>query len=544
MPVVELDWTELEGMVGRDRSTIEERIPMLGADVERIDDESIEVEFFPDRPDLFSIEGVARALRGSLGVETGCPSYDVGDPVKELEVDGSVEGVRPWISGAVVRGMDLGKVASLMGLQERLHMGPGRGRKKVSIGIHELSAVEGDLVYSAADPTRKSFVPLDSPGEMDLEEIAGSHPKGGYASIVAESPRWPVIEDEVGVISFPPVINSLRTEIDASTRDLLLEITGTEREDVDDAMAVVCSALSDRGGALEAVELTGSVERVTPEMEPETWRMDPAYVRDLLGLDISDGAITESLGEMRMTCEAEGRELVVDVPRYRSDVMHRADVAEDVAIGFGYEEVEPEFPDTPGIGGVHGAEVLAEDLRDLMTGLGFLEVMTLTLGNRVRDYLSLRRTVSDERAVLDNPISEEHTQVRTDLLPSLLEILEHNRHRDLPQRVFEYAEVVRNGESRYRLGALSLHEEADFTEARAVVEALSREVASGLEVAESGDPAFLEGRRGSVIRDGEEVGVFGELHPEVLENFGLLHPAAGLELNAPRFTKRRISGEV
>lgn len=534
MPVVELDWDELTGMTGADRDTIEERVPMMGADVERVNDDTIDVEFFPDRPDLFSIEGVALALRGFLGEETGCPAYDVAEPGTVMEVDGSVRGVRPCVVAAVVRDADLGErgVQSIMRLQENLHRGPGRDRAKVSIGLHDLSGVRGDLRYEAVDPSGTAFLSLDSSREMTMEEVAEEHSKGGYASIVEGSNEWPVIRDGDGVISFPPVINAARTELAPGTRDVLIEITGTDQGALEDALAVLCAAFVERGGDLEAVRLTGELEGETPVLEPETWTLDPSYVRDLLGIDLSDHAIEEALGRMRMSASTVDGELIVEVPRYRSDVLHRADLAEDVAIGFGYDEVEPEFPETPGIGGVHPVEERGQKLREVMTGLGFLEVMTLTLGNEDRDYRDLNRGVSGRRTTLENPISEDHTMVRTTLLPSLLEILSHNRHRDLPQRVFEYGEVVLDAESRYGLCALSIGDEADFTEVRALADAVMREVGTGYEVEESGDGALMAGRRADLVVDGERVGVFGEVHPEVLESFGLIHPVAALEVSA------------
>lgn len=541
MPVVELDWDELTEMSGASRERIEEKLPMMGADVERVLPDAIDVEFFPDRPDLFSIEGVARALRAFLCGESGCPEYAVSPATREMDVDASVSDVRPHGVAAVVRNVELGEsgVKSMMALQENLHHGPGRERKRVAIGLHDLDHVEGDLVYEAVDPGEERFVPLEREGEMTMREVAEDHPKGGYADIVKGHDEWPVIRDGSGIVSFPPVINSRRTEVTGDTTDVLVECTGTDEDALDDALAVVVSALVERGGDVEAVRLAGAASGETPDMEPETWTLDPTYVRDLLGLDISDSSVAKGLGRMCISASKVDGTFIVRVPPYRSDIMHPRDLVEDVVIGFGYDEVEPEFPETPGIGRVHEVERLGRDLRDVMTGLGFLEAMTLTLGNEDRDYRDIGRTPKQSRAVLENPISEDHTLVRTDLLPSLLEILRHNRHRDLPQRVFEYGEVVRDAESRHRLAALSAHEDADFTEARSLLDAVLNECSvTEYEVRESDDRAFFEGRRGDVYRDGERVGVFGELHPETLDSFGLLHPVAALELDAEKLTKR------
>lgn len=543
MPVVKLDWDELEELTGGKRAEIEDRLPMMGADVERTRPDGIDVEFFPDRPDLFSIEGVARALRNFLCHGDEFPEYQVAPASLELEVEPSVSHVRPFAVAAVVRNVELGEsgVTSMMALQENLHNGPGRGRKRVAIGLHDLSAVEGDLVYGTADPSEVSLVPLERDDEMTLRQVAKDHPKGEYADIVKEHDEWPIIRDDAGIISFPPVINAERTRVTSDTTDLLVECTGTDEEALDDVLAIVVSALVERGGTVEAVRLTGTAAGKTPDMEPETWTLDPKYVRKLLGLHISDSSVSNSLDRMCISASKVNGTFIVKVPPYRADIMHPRDLVEDVAIGFGYDEVEPEFPDTPGIGRVHPVEQLGAELREVMTGLGFLEVMTLTLGNEQRDYRDLRRKVARNRATLENPISQDHTMVRTDLLASLLDILTHNRHRDLPQHVFEYGEVVRDADSKYRLAALSIHDDADFTEARSLLDAVLRECAlepSSFEVQESEDPAFFDGRRADVYRADEKVGVFGEIHPEVLETFGLLHPVVALEMDAEKLTRR------
>jgi phenylalanyl-tRNA synthetase beta chain len=120
--------------------------------------------------------------------------------------------------------------------------------------------------------------------------------------------------------------------------------------------------------------------------------------------------------------------------------------------------------------------------------------------------------------------------VRPTILPNLLEILSINQHRELPQRIFEVGEVVLGCKTGQRLGAVAIHPQANFTEIQAVVDALLRERSIEYEVAESDDPAFIEGRRADIMIKGERAGVLGEIHPEVISNFGLEHPIIGFEI--------------
>jgi phenylalanyl-tRNA synthetase beta chain len=130
-----------------------------------------------------------------------------------------------------------------------------------------------------------------------------------------------------------------------------------------------------------------------------------------------------------------------------------------------------------------------------------------------------------------HPITEDHTLLRTDLLPLLLEICQLNRHRELPQRVFCVGDVVRGVDTFQKTAWVSIHPAADFTEAYAHADAICRELALPFTVGESEDPAFIDGRRGDILVNGKPAGVFGEIHPAVLNAFELEHSIAAMELD-------------
>jgi phenylalanyl-tRNA synthetase beta chain len=130
-----------------------------------------------------------------------------------------------------------------------------------------------------------------------------------------------------------------------------------------------------------------------------------------------------------------------------------------------------------------------------------------------------------------HPISEEHTVVRTDILPLLLEMLQVNRHRELPQCLFATGDVITSLTTSQRLAAVSTHGAADFSEVYGVTDAVLRELGIAYTVTESGDPAFIEGRRADILVDGKIAGVFGEIHPAVLNAFELEHPVVAFELD-------------
>ncbi len=528
-------YEDLEQMVGAGRELIMARMAMMGADIGKSNEEDyVDVEFFPDRPDLYSSEGVARALQGFLDLKVGLPEYQVHPGEIVVKVDPSVESVRPIIGCAVVRDLEFSDPAieSLMDLQEDLHWGLGRNRRKVAIGVHDISRVVPPFTYFAADPSFE-FVPLDFEDKLSMRDILSRHPKGiGYASILEGFDRYPLITDARGdVLSFPPIINGELTRVRDDTRDLFIDVTGTDPV-VYKALNIVVTALAERGGRIESVRVKRPQgDLILPDLAPARWKVKVDEARGLIGFDLTVEELAACLERMRFGSRIEDGKLEVLVPAYRADIMHSWDIFEDAAKGYGYDNLAPELPKTVTVGEPHPLESRKSDLREIMVGLGFLETMPFTLTSEKTNFEKMRRPIQGlETTRVLHPISELHTMVRTSILPSLLEILAINQHHPLPQRIFALGDILAKGKTRQDLAAASIHSGADFAEVRSVVDALFRELAIEAEIAPSNDGAFLEGRRGDIMAGGERVGSFGEFHPLVLHSFGLDQPAVGLEL--------------
>ncbi len=536
MPVVTLYWDELERLVGADRKTILERLPMLGCDIERVEDDHIDVEFFPNRPDLYSVEGVARALRGFLGIEKGLKEYSTVKGDWKITVEESVLSVRPRIAGCVVKGIEMSDevIRSLMEVQEDLHWTIGRNRRKMAIGVHDLSKVNFPLRYTAVD-AEFSFIPLDFDRQMTVGEILKEHPKGrAYAFILEGKDRYPMIIDSANeAISFPPIINAEKTRVTEETTDLFIDVTGFD-ENVDRAIAILACMLADRGGRIESVEVVypDRVE-ITPNLSPKIMEVEKAEIFSLLGFNLADNEVKDALERMRFSCEIQDSKIRVSVPPYRADIMHGWDIVEDVAIGYGYDRIEPEIPKTLTFGEEHPWNVVRSMVKEIMLGLGFLEVITFTLTNENVMYFRMRRRGErwKDYVPVMHPLTTEHTILRTSILPKLLELLSYNKHHEMPQMVFEVGDVVVESKNRLHLAACVTHSRASFAEIRSYVQAVMRELDIEWKAVEADDEAFIEGRRADILVNGIRVGVFGELHPEVLEAFELTMPVAGFELD-------------
>ncbi|NOZ60020.1 MAG: phenylalanine--tRNA ligase subunit beta [Euryarchaeota archaeon] len=553
MPVIKVNMAELRRMLRVEMSDVElmEKLPLLGCDIEGYDGEHLYVEYFPNRPDLYSVEGIARAYRAFFGVEPGLKEYTAEEARNQLLVDGSVAGIRDYVVACEVEGVRLTDelIAELMELQEKLHWALGRDRRKVSIGVHDPARVTPPYRYTTVAPDEIRFVPLGYGEEMTPREILQEHPKGvEYGHIISSFDRYPVILDSRGrVLSLPPIINGELTRVTEATRSFFIDVTGTDLTLISQALNILATALAERGFTVRQVEVRYPERSLlTPDFSPGVRRLRVEYVNRMLGLSLDAEEVRACLERMGFGVRDEGEELEVLVPCYRCDIFHEIDLVEDVAIGYGYGNFSSRMPAVPTVGEKLPLEELGEKLRMLLPGYGFTEVMNLMLTNEAESFSWMRRTPGGAVRI-KNPISEEHTLVRTSLLPGLLRTLRLNRHHELPQRIFELGDVVLlSGEAevgavrRRRLAAASIHDRASFTEIKALVQGILRDLGvEEYEVVPSEDPAFIPGRCAALRISGTGAGVFGEVHPEVLENFQLEYPVAALELDVEPLVQLR-----
>ncbi|TGC08737.1 phenylalanine--tRNA ligase subunit beta [Methanolobus halotolerans] len=536
MPIITLPYEDLEELTGTDKDTIIKRVPMIGADIERIEEESIDIEFFPDRPDLYSVEGVARAMRGFLDIDTGFREYEVKPYKIEITKDAAIEHIRPVFGCAVVRDINFSSasIKSLMDLQESLHWGLGRDRKKVSIGVHDLSKVQPPFRYIAADPGFE-FIPLDFTEPMSMREMLEKHPKGvRFAHIVEDFENYPLILDaNDNVLSFPPIINGTLTMVNENTTDLLVDVTGLGDE-VYTALNIVTTALAERGGQIEFVKVVKAdgTEHIPLDLMPRVKILKSSEIDSLIGLELSTEEIIKQLNRMGFGATELGEGVLeVMIPRYRADILDSFDIVEDIAIGYGFDNIPAIFPMNATVGSSHEISDIRSAMGEIMTGLGYQQVMPFTLTSAKVHFEWMNRESTDDVTYVMHPISEDQTMVRTTILPNLMEILSMNQHRELPQRIFEVGDVIVNVKTGLHLAAVSINAHSNFTEVRELVDAVMRERMLEYEVSESSDPAFLEGRRADIIVNGKKIGVMGEFHPQAIVNFGLGQPVVGFEMD-------------
>lgn len=523
--------------------TLAELLPSLGMAVEEMGADYVRAEYNPNRPDYSSHAGVARALLGVMGKRLGSPRYSTRRSGITIRVDRSVKRVRPLIASALIRGVELTRddIEELIDVQEDLDWVLGRDRRKVAIGLHDYSRVRPPLLYRALGLDSVRFVPLRGSREMTPREILAETETGRrYAQALPQVGLAPLIFDGEGrVISFPPIINSALTELREGTRDVFIDVTGTERRAIWGALSILSSVLADMGGRIYSVRIVdGDRSYETPEMGNREWRADLHEVSRLIGVEVGVKEAVKALGRMRLTARSlRGGRLSIEVPAYRVDIMHPVDFAEELAMGLGYDALQPELPSTLTFGSLTRETRLSRALGEVMIGLGFTEAVNPTLSNKKKEYAALGLSEGDAAEIV-NPASAEYDTLRRRLLPGLLESLSANRHNPYPQRLFEVGDVIERDDSapelftrRVHLGCVISHSAASFSEIKSIYDELCRILPLDASPSQLDYPYLIPGRSGRVTHRGAEVGFIGEVHPRVLEAFGLSMPTAAMEID-------------
>lgn len=503
-----------------------------------------ELEITPDRLDMLMSEGIARVLRGVLELEVGMPKYKIVETPITVRVDPTVSQVRPYIAAAVVYGynMDFKALEELIQAQEKLHQTLGRDRRKVAIGIHNLKPVSTSKLEYVAKPIREvRFRPLDEFREMSGVEILSNLEKGvKYKSLIEHTGLAPLFQTVNGtVLSMPPIINSELTRVTENTRDILIDVTGPDVQAIETTINLLVYGLAENAesiGRVKVVYPEGQV-KTYPKVEVETLKVTSNYISKAIGVDLAVEEAKHHLEKMRFNVKVHPENvLVVEVPPYRYDVLHPIDLVEDVAISIGYSNLEPTPPKIYSVGKESNRVSRIRLVRELMTGLGFQEIYTFMLSNS-RFMMEVLEWGFEPVKIL-NPISPLYDCVRSWLTPNILSFLAENQHSQHPIRVFEVGDVVvldstlpENSKTQTKLATAILHSRAGYKDVQSALYTLFRELEVELEVIEDTYPFLVEGRSVTVYVKKVKVGFMGEVHPKILQKYGLEFPVSIFEVN-------------
>ena len=579
MPVVDVDPDELRRMTGHEEKSDDElKDDLFGLGIEfegETEDGEFQLEFEADRLDRLSIAGIARSLRYQYGDARGVYVPETNDADWTIEVAESVPEERSYVTGAIVRGLDMdeGDLEAIIQLQEKLHATMGRKRAKGAIGIHDLTMLKGrstlgvdergssdaagsaggepgkSIRYVGVEPNADTFVPLDADRALTPAAVIEEHPVGQtYGDLVSEYDRYPAIYDDIGLFSFPPVINGRRTEVSTESHELFVEMTGTDQWTIDKMLNVVCYALDARGGRIEEVDVVypdGTVTR--PDLSVDEKQVTHQRIERTLGIDLDEDDAIDLFERSGLDPEPRvvgDDELAYDVsiPPYRVDVLHPVDLVDDVGRAYGFNNLTPRYPNVSTVGSRTEASRHEEAVRNVLVGLGFEDMLNFNLTSEAENFERMRLDPGDDAlgaarpSTIMEPYSQDFTIVRTWALPSLLMVLENNTHREYPQDLAEIGfaahvdeRELTNVAERRTVAAVLARNDASFEDAKGRLQALARNFGVDLATPPTEHPSFIEGRAADVVLDGDAVGVIGELHPEVLVEHDLEVPAAGFE---------------
>ncbi|MDP3990007.1 MAG: phenylalanine--tRNA ligase subunit beta [archaeon] len=537
MPTVTLNKTEFEKLVGKELplEQLKDRISMLGTDLEGIEGEEIKVEIFPNRPDLLSEQGFARAFSSFIGVKTGLREYNVESSGMKVIVDSSVT-MRPFTACAIVKGLSFTdeKIREIMQIQEKLATTHGRNRKKSAYGIYPAKKIKFPIRYIAKNPKDVLFKPLGFDEEVTADEIIETHPKGKtYKNITEGWEKYPFfIDAEDNVMCMLPFTNSEDTgKVELDTTEVFVECTGTDLQNVMVALNIIVTTLADMGGKIYSVDIEYPDQKITtPNLKPPEMEIDLNLINKLLGLELKEKDAKDLLEKMGYGYES-GK---VKIPAYRADILHQVDLAEDIAIAYGYENFIEEIPNVATIGKENPLEKFMEKIRDILIGLQLIEVKNFHL--TTKEDLTEKIHCKEEPISLQNAIGE-HNHLRNKIFSSLLKNLQENQHHEYPQNIFEIGRIFESGKTETgvveteNLAIALCHDKVDFTQIKQILDVVAKSLGLTVSIKETEHPSFIRGRVGKIFMNNIPIGLIGEIHPEVLGLWTIQVPIAILEIN-------------
>ncbi|MBO5100398.1 MAG: phenylalanine--tRNA ligase subunit beta [Treponema sp.] len=525
-----------------------------------------------NRPDLWSTGGVARQLRLHDGAKRSDYSKfmskngdikDCGNRI--VQVDKDLKDVRPYMVSFVISGkaIDDPMLKDIIQTQEKLCWNFGRKRKSISMGVYRVADIQWPVQYVAVDPDKTSFVPLACESSMTCREILSEHPKGKeYGWILKDAKKFPLLKDNKNeIMSMAPIINSATLgAVQVGDKDLMVELTGSEMENLILAANIVACDFYDAGYEILPVKVqhpydTGfGKDIVVPYYFQKETKTTLSAINKKLGCDLTKEQVIDALSRMdndvstkdipltdstEKYCKANKTdvEFTLTPAPYRNDFLHEVDIIEDVMIGMGLDYFAPVRPNDFTIGHLSPVTIFSRKTKEIMVGLGYQEMIFNYLGSK-RDYIDKMNLTAEGVIEISNPMSENYQFVRPSIIASLLKAESSAGQAVFPHKVFEIGKVAFLDDSEntgtktiQSLGFLTASNNANFNDLASEVSSILYFLDHKYDVKEVEDPRFIPGRQAAIYVNGKQVGIFGEVHPQVLENWAITVPCVAGEID-------------
>ena len=294
------------------------------------------------------------------------------------------------------------------------------------------------------------------------------------------------------------------------------------------------SGISNRHSRTKGSTINGNVYEknkiATPDLKPDKIKVSLENINKLLGLDLKEKDIEKLLSLMGY----EYKNNIVQIPAWRSDILHEVDIIEDAAIAYGYNKFSPEIPNISTIGEESKEEKFKSKIADLIMGLQINEISTYHLiKNSEAELSNLKEKIEVENSKTEFKI------LRPNLLIPALRIFSENKDHDYPQRIFEIGTIFINDrnnstdtgilEKENLLIALS---PSNFTEIKQILNYIENSLNIKLEIKESpSHQDLIGGRSASISLNKKQIGYFGEMHPKTLQDWNIKMPISIIEIS-------------
>lgn len=534
----------------------------LGKDIKDVlglNDAVVEFEITNNRPDCLSMIGIAREAAATLGLKLKYPEINVSENDEHLSDYVNIE-VRngdlcPRYTARVVKNVKI--QASPGWMQDRL----------LKAGVRPINNI--------VDITNYVMLEMGQPMHaFDLEKLAGrkiivrNAVAGEEITTLDEIERkldesMLVIADQDRAIAIAGIMGSSNSEIDENTKTLVFEGATFEQVNVRLSskrlgLRTEASSRFEKGvdselaikaleRACDLVQILGAGEIVGGKLDiyskPKQSRQisfDTDRARSFIGADISTEKMKEYLEALEFTVDSN---FTVTIPTFRNDVEGQADIIEEITRIYGYENIPSKLMDTTFTqGGKSYKQKLIDRAKDVLAAQGLFEVFTYSfVSPGVFNKINLKAENPLRNAIkLINPLGEDQSIMRTTIIPNIMEVIARNYNRKIEAgQFFELSKVyltealpLTDLADERDLLTLGMYGNVDFFDIKGIVENLMEEFnIKNYRILSSNHDSFHPGRTAELIINNKRIGWLGEVHPDVLDNYGMSNRVYVAELN-------------
>ena len=522
----------------------------LGTDIREaigLNDVVTEFEITPNRPDCLSVVGLAREAAAGFGIPFTVPTPEVktvGGDVNELLKVNIIDKENCYrYAGAVVKNVKIEQ--SPRWLRERLRASGVRPINNIvditnyvmlefgqPMHAFDLRYLEGNTVNVRKAAKDETITTLDGV-ERELDEsmlVIADEKKPVAVAGVMGGEYSGIMDDTTTIVFESACFKGTCIRLTAKKLGMRTESSARYEKELDPKG---CRRSLMR--ALELVNLLGAGEVVDGIVDCDCTNNDavtlpfmPEWTNNFIGINVPE----DDQKKILLSLDFKVENGIITVPSFRADILHQADIAEEIARFYGFENIESRPLVSTTAGALTPTQKLQKTVSETLLSCGLTEILTYSfISPKYYNKINLAENSSLRNSVvITNPLGEDTSVMRTTSIPSMMEVISRNyNNRNEAASLFELATVylpiegqdLADEKQKITMGMYGA--DCDFFTIKGIIEALLEKGGiSGYDVEAVKDIEFMHpGRTARIIVDGEDLGFFGELVPDVLDNYGI-----------------------